>query len=175
MCTLKSYHPRIYNMFHPRVLTQGPNLGSHPKYQPQGSTPWSHFRIPPHGPTPGFQVLGPTLGSQSHFSGMQLRCNFIETTLWQGCSPASLLHIFRKHFPKNTSGGLLLMSLCIFTPLTFYMFNERFAIFPVQSLVHKRSQWKYSIIKGVLRNFAKFREKHLCQSLFFNKVAGLRL
>ena len=29
------------------------------------------------------------------------------------------------------------------------------------------------IIKGVLRNFAKFTGKHLCQSLFFNKVAGL--
>ena len=28
--------------------------------------------------------------------------------------------------------------------------------------------------KGVLRNFAKFIGKHLCQSLFFNKVAGLR-
>ena len=29
--------------------------------------------------------------------------------------------------------------------------------------------------KGVLRNFAKFAGIHLCQSLFFNKVAGLRL
>ena len=28
--------------------------------------------------------------------------------------------------------------------------------------------------KGVLKNFAKFTEKHLCQSLFFNKIAGLR-
>ena len=28
--------------------------------------------------------------------------------------------------------------------------------------------------KGVLRKFAKFTGKHLCQSLFFNKVAGLR-
>ena len=28
--------------------------------------------------------------------------------------------------------------------------------------------------KGVLRNFEKFTGKHLCQSLFFNKVAGLR-
>ena len=28
--------------------------------------------------------------------------------------------------------------------------------------------------KGVPRNFAKFTGKHLCQSLFFNKVAGLR-
>ena len=28
--------------------------------------------------------------------------------------------------------------------------------------------------KGVLRNLAKFTGKHLCQSLFFNKVAGPR-
>ena len=28
--------------------------------------------------------------------------------------------------------------------------------------------------KGVLRNFVKFTGKQLCQSLFFNKVAGLR-
>ena len=28
--------------------------------------------------------------------------------------------------------------------------------------------------KGVLGNFAKFIGKHLCQNLFFNKVAGLR-
>ena len=33
----------------------------------------------------------------------------------------------------------------------------------------------YSVGKGVLRNFAKFTEKHLRQSLFFNKVAGLSL
>ena len=29
-----------------------------------------------------------------------------------------------------------------------------------------------SIKKGVIRNFAKIKGKHLCQSLFFNKVAG---
>ena len=28
--------------------------------------------------------------------------------------------------------------------------------------------------RGVLRNFVKFTGKHLCQSLFSNKVAGLR-
>ena len=28
--------------------------------------------------------------------------------------------------------------------------------------------------KGVLRNFEKFTGKHLCQSLFFSKAAGLR-
>ena len=32
-----------------------------------------------------------------------------------------------------------------------------------------------SLRKGVFRNFAKFTGKHLCQSLFFNKVAGLSL
>ena len=32
-----------------------------------------------------------------------------------------------------------------------------------------------SVKKGILRNFAKFTEKHLCHSLFFNKVAGLSL
>ena len=29
--------------------------------------------------------------------------------------------------------------------------------------------------KSVLRNFTKFTGKHLCQSIFFDKVAGLRL
>ena len=28
--------------------------------------------------------------------------------------------------------------------------------------------------KGVLRNFTKFTGKHLCYSLFFNKVEGLK-
>ena len=31
-----------------------------------------------------------------------------------------------------------------------------------------------SVRKCVFRNFAKFTGKHLCQSLFFNKVAVLR-
>ena len=29
--------------------------------------------------------------------------------------------------------------------------------------------------EGVLRNFAKFTEKHLCQNIFLSKVAGLFL
>ena len=31
-----------------------------------------------------------------------------------------------------------------------------------------------SMKKGVLRNFMKLTERHMCQSLFFNKVEGLR-
>ena len=36
------------------------------------------------------------------------------------------------------------------------------------------SHQRCSVKKGVLRNFTKFTGKHLCQSLFFNKVPGLR-
>ena len=42
--------------------------------------------------------------------------------------------------------------------------------YPISRSSHRRC----SIGKGVLRNFTKFTVKHLCQSLFFNKVAGLR-
>ena len=35
-----------------------------------------------------------------------------------------------------------------------------------------RSSWFCK--KGLLKNFTKFTGKHLCQSLFYNKAAGLR-
>ena len=38
----------------------------------------------------------------------------------------------------------------------------------------RRRHQRCSIKTGVLKNFAKFRGKHLLQSLFLNKVAGLR-
>ena len=38
---------------------------------------------------------------------IKLFCNFIEIALRHGCFPVNLLHIFRKPFPKNTSGWLL--------------------------------------------------------------------
>ena len=41
--------------------------------------------------------------------------------------------------------------------------------------VCRSSHRRYLVKKGVLRNFAKFARKHLCQSLFFNKVPGLQL
>ena len=37
--------------------------------------------------------------------------NFIEITLWHGCSSLTLLDIFRTLFPRNTSGWLLLYIL----------------------------------------------------------------
>ena len=38
--------------------------------------------------------------------------------------------------------------------------------------IFRSSHQMYSVKKGVLRSFKKFTGKHLCQSLFFNKVAG---
>ena len=46
----------------------------------------------------------------------KLLCNFIEITLQYGCSSVNLLHIFRKPFYKNNSGGLLL-------PFNVFSFN----------------------------------------------------
>ena len=40
--------------------------------------------------------------------------------------------------------------------------------------VFRRSRPEVLYKKGALRDFAKFTGKHLCQSLFFNKVSGLR-
>ena len=40
-------------------------------------------------------------------------------------------------------------------------------------MMFKSSHQRCSVRKGFLRKFAKFTEKHLCQSLFFNEVAGL--
>ena len=39
---------------------------------------------------------------------------------------------------------------------------------------NRSSHQRCPVRKGVLRNFATFTRKHLCQSLYFNKVAGLR-
>ena len=44
----------------------------------------------------------------------------------------------------------------------------------LRCLKHRSSRPGVFCKKGVLRNFTKFTVKHLCQSLFFNKVAGLR-
>ena len=45
---------------------------------------------------------------------------------------------------------------------------------PFHAAGFRSSTRRCSIGKDVLKNFAKFTRKHLCRSLFFNKVAGLR-
>ena len=41
-------------------------------------------------------------------------------------------------------------------------------------MISRSSHQRCSVRKGALRNFTKFTGKHLCQSFFFNKVAGVR-
>ena len=91
------------------------------------------------------------------FNKIALLCNFIEITIRHGCSPANVQYIFRPPFLKNTSGRLL---------LNLRTFSEKH---------QKSSHRRFSIKKTVLKNTAKFTGKHLCQSLFFNKVAGVNL
>ena len=44
----------------------------------------------------------------------------------------------------------------------------------MRTIAQRCSVKKVFCKKGVLGNLAKFTGKQLCQSLFFNKVAGLR-
>ena len=54
--------------------------------------------------------------------------------------------------------------------------NENFSFhwWLIHPLRLRSSRQELFCKKGVLRNLSKFTGKHLCQSLFFNKVAGLR-
>ena len=79
-------------------------------------------------------------------------------------------------FPK------IFLSKCVwpFRRIMHCKINNNSQQFIAQFLVNffekfkfRSSRRRYSVRKRVLKNFAKFTGKHLCQSLFFNKVAGL--
>ena len=69
---------------------------------------------------------------------------------------------------------------CLQKPTTYVIFSK--TKMPGNETVNhvilyqnnRSSHRRCSVRKGVLRNFAKFTGKHLRQSLFFDKVAGLR-
>ena len=69
-------------------------------------------------------------------------------------------------------GRVLSTSLALFHRV-FYRYFEHFIVSFVQSSSSRSSHQWCSLKKGVLKNFAKFTGKHLCQSLCFNKVEGL--
>ena len=54
------------------------------------------------------------------------------------------------------------------------IFSFHVNIFNPWIFIYKSSRPEVFYKKGVLRNSTKFTGKHLCQSLFFNEVAGLR-
>ena len=99
---------------------------------PNKSLQWFFRSIPPEA------LLGKgVLKICSKFSGehpcqsmisIKLQSNSIEITLRCGCSFVNLLHIFRKTFPENTSGGLLL-----------YLFSL------VSYKVHQKLIWPFNV------------------------------
>ena len=68
---------------------------------------------------------------------IKLQSNFIDITLRHGCTTVHLLHIFRTHFLKNTSGWLF-MYICYYFPI----FNRsrccaaHFCFLKINYLVH---------------------------------------
>ena len=67
-----------------------------------------------------------------------------------------------KYYFKNWHHSFILAKL------VFQVMKELYKI------LFRSSYQRCSMKKRVLRNFAKFTGKRLCQSLFFNKVAGLQ-
>ena len=84
-----------------------------------------------------------------------------------------------KTWNYNTNSSMVKMKLGITHECLRFHFWGIFAIHLQclscfdQSKIQKQPPELFSK-KGVLRNFAKFIGKHLWQSLFFNKVAGLK-
>ena len=58
-----------------------------------------------------------------------------------------------------------------FGSLFIWGYFARFNNFDCSVQMNRSSHQRYSMIKGVLRDFAKFTGKHLCQSLFINNFA----
>ena len=82
-------------------------------------------------------------------------------------------HPFVKKLTTLKTSGEKVFCYFLLTMELFFFRNSKLRN-GMASLIKRSSQRRYSIRKGVLRNFAKFTGKHLCQSLFFNKVASLR-
>ena len=79
--------------------------------------------------------------------------------------------------PQNSSSEIISntpLALCFVTVFLKSLLKEVFYL--TQSrveeiIVQKITQQRCSVRKVVLRNFAKFTGKHLCQNFLFNKVA----
>ena len=65
------------------------------------------------------------------------------------------------------------LSSRLYNQLIFFI--QFLSLLELSIFSYRSSRPEVFCIKGVLRNFRKLTGKHLCQSLFFIKVAGLRL
>ena len=90
------------------------------------------------------------------------------------------IHLFRSCFSNMGSFRYVLVFLNFFV-FVLWVTNLTILhdIFSVNKVfywweTYRSSRPEVFCEKGVLGNFTKFIGKHLCHSLFFNKVAGLR-
>ena len=93
---------------------------------------------------------------------INLICNFIEITLRHGCSSVNLLHIFRTHLTKNTSGWLLLYLINYPVNNVRISLNVRFVLNKnITSLFHFFQQMPTKIVLYTLGNHHHFLKKNL--------------
>ena len=95
-------------------------------------------------------------------AGMHWKCQRQHGLIWLVC-------ICRFGCCLATNNYIVLSIFRIVPNLICWMIRTRTSRFP--EVVSRPEAF---CRKGLLRNFAKFTGKHLCQSLFFNKVASLR-
>ena len=84
--------------------------------------------------------------------------------------------VLLKAILKNFEGKSLVLHLICKIRIKFVLFTSRKGFLDTlcKNLLYRSSHRRSSVRKDVLRNFAKFTGKPMCQSLFFNKVAGQR-
>ena len=102
---------------------------------------------------------------ESHFNkvaGLKA-CNFIKKRLEHRCFVVNIAKFIRTAFCMKHIRWLLLF----LKDIHFQESKEK------TSVLYRSSRPEGFCKKGVLTNFAKFTGKHLWESLFFNKVAGL--
>ena len=80
-------------------------------------------------------------------------------------------NIFEDYYDIDMLFLHLLLTLIInFSFIFLYVLPKLFS----SCFRYRSSHQSCFVRKGVLKNFKKFTGKHLCQSLFFNTVLGLR-
>ena len=82
----------------------------------------------------------------------------LQDNIWRSSSVVVVCSVYSKNLKLYSSKDLILQAKCI-----KYL------------VIFRSSRPDVFCKKGVLRNFVKFIGKHLCQSLYFDKVAGLTL
>ena len=91
------------------------------------------------------------------------------------CAKAYFLTWIFQVYTFNTDANILIVeSSPIVETISFvdHDWNICRSYEKVHLTISRSRHRRCSIIKGVLKNLAKFTGRHLCQSLFFNKVAG---